>query len=244
MPPTTETGFASTVANFEQLIQICTSYGNAYNPSKNSIKIDALIAKHTEAKNAISQLNNLIPANIIAINNRIETFSPLNKLVTRILNSAASSEININFIKDIKTITRKLQGKRAKPIKQTIPIENEEPPQTHSVSQMSFDNRIKNFQQLIELLASEPAYSPNEPELTVASLTTLLNNMKTTNQAVLETDLPVKNARINRNNILYNPQTGLITVANDVKKYIKSLFGAASPQFKYVSKLIFVKRYR
>ena len=38
---------------------------------------------------------------------------------------------------------------------------------------------------------------------------------------------------------LYNPLSGLVQTALDVKKYVKSVFGASSPQFKQVSGLEF-----
>ena len=45
--------------------------------------------------------------------------------------------------------------------------------------------------------------------------------------------------RISRNNLLYKENTGLYDVALDVKNYIKSVFGATSPQYKQVSKIKF-----
>ncbi|HAZ01680.1 MAG TPA: hypothetical protein DCY97_05810, partial [Marinilabiliales bacterium] len=41
-----------------------------------------------------------------------------------------------------------------------------------SASQMSFTNRIANFDKLIELLKSIREYTPNESDLTVTALTT------------------------------------------------------------------------
>ena len=44
---------------------------------------------------------------------------------------------------------------------------------------------------------------------------------------------------ISRNNVLYANDTGLVDVASDVKSYVKSVYGASSPQYKQVSKLGF-----
>jgi hypothetical protein len=38
---------------------------------------------------------------------------------------------------------------------------------------------------------------------------------------------------------LYNPLSGLVKTALDVKKYVKSVFGASSPQDKQISGLKF-----
>lgn len=39
--------------------------------------------------------------------------------------------------------------------------------------------------------------------------------------------------------VLYNPTTGLVQIAKEVKAYVKSAFGASSPQFKQVNKTRF-----
>lgn len=50
---------------------------------------------------------------------------------------------------------------------------------------------------------------------------------------------PLSNARITRNAELYADDTGLVDRAGLVKKYVKSLYGADSPQFKQISGLEF-----
>lgn len=83
---------------------------------------------------------------------------------------------------------------------------------------------------LIELLTAQPAYTPNEPDVAVAGLTTVFTNMKTTNTAAINAYTPLSNARIDMNKILYDETTGLVKVAGDVKSYVKSVFGGTSPQ--------------
>ena len=63
--------------------------------------------------------------------------------------------------------------------------------------------------------------------------------MKAANTAVINSETPLTNARIKRNDELYNPQTGLVAVANAVKAYVKSLFGVSSPQYQQLNKLKF-----
>ena len=111
-----------------------------------------------------------------------------------------------------------------------------------SASQMGFNDRIENFDKLITLLSSIPNYTPNEEELKIESLTAYLNDLKSKNAAVLPLEVQLSNARIVRNDIQDRPLTGLIDVALDSKVYIKSVFGASSPQYKQISKLAFVKR--
>ena len=44
---------------------------------------------------------------------------------------------------------------------------------------------------------------------------------------------------IDRNQTLYNPLTGLVQTSKEVKQYVKSVFGANSPQYKQVRGLEF-----
>jgi hypothetical protein len=108
-----------------------------------------------------------------------------------------------------------------------------------SSSQMSYDSRLDNFDKLIKLLTSIPLYAPNEAELKVTGLTTTYTDLKTRNTAVVTAAAALSNARISRNDILYKPLTGLVDTAVDTKTYIKSVFGADSPQYRQVTKLEF-----
>lgn len=243
MASTSETGHAKNAANFEDLISFCTGYGAAYKPTKPSITMDALNTKRTDALNALAALNSSIPALTNAVNQREIAFNQLSKLVTRVTNAVAASDVPVQVIADVKSIAKKLQGRRASPKKETVPNDPATPQNESSKSisavQMSYDSQIENLNRLLELLMALPTYKPNEPELSVAGLTGVLNNMKAANTAVINANTPVSNARIARNNILYAPETGLLAVAAGVKTYIKSVFGASSPQYKQVTKLKF-----
>lgn len=247
-----EVGHAKNVANFEDLINRCTGFGISYNPNLNAIKIANMNTLRTNANAALATLVSAFTAYENAVNARQIIFDPLQKLGTRILNALIASGVSEQIIKDAKTINRKIQGKRAKPIKevenmqlQAIPNPNEPTPvdPTHvSVSQLSFDSFVEHYSKLIALLSTVPAYNPNENELKVSGLNTLLNNMKSANTAAITATTNYINARINRNTLLYAKGTGLIDVAQDCKAYVKSVYGATSPQYKSVSTIKFVRR--
>jgi hypothetical protein len=92
------------------------------------------------------------------------------------------------------------------------------------------------------LLDSVPLYAPNEEELKITSLKALQTTLKDTNTAVITTNIQLSNARIARNEILYKPISGLVDIAFDTKVYIKSVYGATSPQYKQISKLKFTNK--
>jgi hypothetical protein len=245
MASTSETGHAKNVANFEDLISFCVGYGAKYNPSKASIKLEGLQEVHARAKIAIASVNATLPAYSQAVGSREAAFEPLSRLVTRLTNAFAASDATAQSIDNTKTVSRKLQGRRASSKAETMPVAEgttaADTPKSISVSQMSYDSRIENLDKLIQILQAEKAYAPNETELQVATLQTLLTDLRNKNTAVINATMPLSNARINRNETLYDAPSSLTEIAADVKLYAKSVFGATSPQYKQISGIKFTK---
>ena len=243
MASTSETGHAKNVANFDELISFVTGYRESYNPSKATIKLDALKALSDHAKTSINAVSSMEPAYKSAVAAREVVFIPLSKLTTRIMNSIKATDTTVQVDENARTLVRKIQGVRAtakktEDEKKALAEKGKEVVEI-STSQMSYDSRLDNFFKLIQLLSSVPEYNPNETELKIEHLNTILDDLKAKNAAVVESYIPLSNARIRRNDLLYKENTGLYDVAMDVKNYIKSVFGATSPQYKQVSKIKF-----
>jgi hypothetical protein len=245
MSSTSETGNAKNVANFEDLLSFCTGYGAAYNPVKASIKLPALVILRTTAQGALVLVTGSSTGFINATNARVIVFDPIKSVSTKIVNALSATDATDELIEDAKSINRKIQGTRKGGTPPTPPPlpEGTPPPDDDqiSVSQQSYDSLIENFEKLIDLVSSEPTYAPNEVELQVVTLTALAVNLRAKNTDVVTATTVLSNARIARNKTLYLPKTGLVDVAGDVKKYVKSVFGATSPEFKQVSKIKFTR---
>ncbi|MEP7237639.1 MAG: hypothetical protein ABI685_07235 [Ferruginibacter sp.] len=239
MSSTTETGHAKNVANFEDLISFCTAYGPKYNPSKEALKVANLTTQRTNALAALKQVKTTETAFNNATNKRMDAFKPLKQLATQIVNALDTTDASKETVKDARTINRKIQGQRAKAKPVNPPPPGELEGASISASQQSYDQQLEHFDKLIELLASDSNYKPNETELTVAALNKTLADLRNANTAVVDTYTNVSNSRINRDNLLYNPLTGLVNTALDVKKYVLAVFKATSPEFKQVNKLPF-----
>ena len=243
MASNSETGHAKNVANFDTLISFVVGYGATYNPSKPSLKLPALQTLATSAKASINAVNAALPAYSNAVAARETAFAPLSKLITRVLNALKATDTTQEVDESAKTLVRKIQGTRAsaKATEEEIAAAKTEGEEIKEISssQMSFDNRLDNFDKLIKLLASITLYAPNEADLKTTALTTLYNDLKAKNAAVIAATTPLSNARISRNDTLYKPNTGLVDIAFDTKTYIKSIYGATSPQYKQVSGLEF-----
>ncbi|MEQ1554664.1 MAG: hypothetical protein ABL929_10820 [Ferruginibacter sp.] len=244
MPSTSETGHAKNVANFEDLISFCNGYGAAYNPSKDSLSIAKLKDLQTASKSTLQEVKTNKTGFDNATNARQLAFKDLKPFATKIVNALAVSGATDLVVANSKTVNRKIQGAKANgstkipttPTDPNTPIPTDK---TISTSQQSYDSLIDHFTKLIETVSQEPSYKPNETELKTTTLQTKLDDLKTTNSKLIDGYTNWSNARINRNTTLYNPLTGLVQTALEVKKYVKSVFGATSPQFKQVSGLEF-----
>lgn len=243
MSSTSETGHAKNVANFEKLITNITAFGATYNPSKASLKLPALNTQLTAAKTAIGAVNSAEPAYKNAVSARDVVFAPLSKLITRVSNALKASDTTTQVDESAMTLVRKLQGRRTSPKmteeEKKAAAETGNEVTEISSSQMGFDSRLDNFDKLIKLLTSVTAYAPNEADLKVTALTALYTDLKAKNTAVITAEAPLVTARIARNDVLYKAGTGLVDTSADVKMYVKSVFGATSPQYKTISGLKF-----
>jgi hypothetical protein len=177
-----------------------------------------------------------------ATNDREVAFTPLKKLVTRIVNALSATDAMPQTVDDANKASFKIQGRRASAKAAPTPAKEGQPAKEStsiSTSQQSFDNQVANFAKLIQTLSAEPLYVPNETDLQVASLNVLHTDLKNKNAEVITATTAASNALIERNKILYDKTTGLCATALAVKKYVKSVFDATSPKFLQVSGIAF-----
>ena len=249
MASTSETGHAKNVANFENLISFCVGYGATYNPSKNSLKVPQLQTQLASVKANITAVINSSVAFNNSVNARMIAFNGLKKLSTRLINALDVTSASDELVKDAKTVNAKIHGSKLTKADAGITTTAVDPntpvvatPKTISASQQSYDSLIEHFAKLIAILSTEPTYAPNETDLKIVTLNTLLTSLRNANTAVINAYTTVSNSRIARDQSLYNPVNGLCETAKEVKQYIKSLFGATSPQYKQVSGIEFKSR--
>ena len=240
MASTSETGHAKNVANFQDLIEFVTGYGATYNPSKASLKLPQLIALKASAE---GNLTDVITKNTNynnKVNERITAFSGLKAYSTRLVNALQTTDATSETVGNAKTFNRKLQGKKAS-ASQTPTDPNTPAPTTISTSQQSYDQLIQHLAGLNSVLDAETSYTPNEIDLQTATIQTKIADLNAKNTAVATAYTSISNSRIARNETLYSATTGLVETANEVKKYVKSVFGASSPQFAQVKGIEFKK---
>ena len=134
-----------------------------------------------------------------------------------------------------------MQGIRASAVVASTDT-NTPAPNTISTSQQSYDQQIQHLAGIISVLQTEPSYAPNENDLKVVTLTAKQADLSAKNSAVATAFTNVSNSRIARDTTIYGTDTGLFDIATEVKKYVKSVFGATSPQFAQVKGIKFTNR--
>ena len=238
MASTSETGHAKNVDNLGLLIANIASYGDRYKPTKPSILLEALKKMEADGRAAVLAVNDAMPIYSRATIERDNAFDPLGQLVTRSLNSLRASSSSEETDEAASAIVRKIRGNRttAKAAATTdVKVA------TVSTSQQSYDSVLDNYERYVQYLAATPEYAPNEEDIKLPVLQALAVELRAKNTACNNAKVAIDNARMARNRALYTPLTGLVDVALDAKTYIKSLFGATSPEYKQVAKIDFTK---
>ncbi len=244
MSKTYETGHAKNLANFNSLISFCEGYGNAYNPAALALTLNSLQTRASDALNAFEEAKKKQLAFNKAVDERMIAFGPLRSLSQRMLAALAASACSNETLEGAKTINRKIQGRRKS--KTTAgateePTEGQpdadKPTKNISASQQSYDNLCASFSAFIELLNGQTEYQPNETELQTTSLYSYLDTLKAANKTVIDAYTLWSNTRITRNKVMYAKGTGMVDIAQQVKNYVKSVFGNGSPEYKQVSPL-------
>lgn len=236
MPSTSETGHAKNVANLQKLTEQVNVY-TLYNPPVDNLKIVNLQTLYTDSTTKLGEVEDKRHANKNAITLRQSAFENLKSTCTRIINQLEILGLPQGTIDQAKSLNRTIQGNQKKTT--TPPEEGKEAPKTVSTSRQSYTQQAENFGILLQLLGTIPVYNPNEDELKLANLTTFQTSLVNATQAVDQTEAELNNKLIERDQLLYADGTGLYTIVQNVKKYVKSLYGATSPEYTNVSAIKF-----
>ena len=236
MPLTSEVGHAKNVANLQKLTEQVNVY-TLYNPPVDNIKVANLQTLYTTASTKLNEVEDKRNANKNAITFRQSAFENLKSTCTKIINHLGILGLPQGTIDQAKSLNRLIQGGQKKAT--TPPEEGKEETRTVSTSRQSYTQQAENFETLLQLLSTIPAYNPNENDLKLANLNTYKDSLVSSTQSVDQTEAELNNKLIERDNILYTEGTGLYSIAQNVKKYVKSIYGATSTEYANVSAIKF-----
>ncbi len=235
MSKTYETGHSKNVANLQKLIEQVSVY-TAYNPPVENLTIVSLNTLYTDSLALVNEIEEKRSANKIAIHNRKQTFENLKSLTTKVINHLDILNLKDGQFEQAKTINRLIQGSSKK-----VKSEDEDV-KTASTSRQSYTQLADNFSKLLQILSTIGSYTPNSEELKFENLSSYHANLVSTTQAVNQTEAVFNTKLIERDTKLYADNTGLYSIAQNVKKYVKSVYGASSQEFSNVSKIKFTSK--
>ena len=241
-----ETGHAKNVANLQKLIEQITTYSD-YNPSIDNLKIPAITTLYDTSLASLNNVINKRNANKNAIHSRQEAYEDLKPKVTRIINQLDVLNLTDGIFDQAKSLNRLIQGSR----KTTKVIEIEEndfnegeteTKETKSTSRQSYTETAENLNKLLQLIETIETYNPNIEDLKLVNLKTYQTELVKATQEVNKTEAELNTEFINRNKLLYNEENGLYEIAQNIKKYVKSVYSAKSPEYSNVSKIRFTRK--
>ena len=240
MASTSEIGHAKNIANANLLNTYISDLGAVYNPSNPKLLLANLQTIYTNSFSQQEAVNTLAAPYTVAVDAREIIFKPLSRELTKLRKAYKATEgVTQVQLEDFMTIVRKLKGvKKSTANPSTDP---QEPQDSHSISQMSYDQRTNTMDLLISLLQNTQHYAPNETEYKITTYQAKKSAMLHATQAVVQTLVPLTSARNTRNNTLYLANDNLVDTFNKAKDYLFTILDSSSVQYKAISKIKFKK---
>ena len=236
-----ETGHAKNVENWQKMIAACTGFGGDYKPSNANLTVASMTTLLTDVETEMDGVQTSIVPWKNKVADRENIYTGVRPRTTQMLAAFKASGAAANKVDNMKTYQRQVHGARAK----AKPVDDPNTPgdesKGNSVSHQSYVQIAESFGQMVALAAGEPLYTPNEAHLTVATNTTLHTEMETANDDVIGAVPAWKNSMASRDARLYDDADSIYERQKLVKEYVKSLYGASSPQYAQVKGLEFKK---
>ncbi len=240
-----DSGYPVNVRNFKSLIDLIISFGAAYKPVKFSIQLENLQALFNKILLALKVVDQTAREMSTAQKMRQQVFYDLEAFVTCIVGAVGSCDIMPGKVEKFESLVKKFRGTRATPAPSApeSPDAPEKPAaRTNSTTQNSFTRKQDNFAELVTFLEGEPNYLTDELDLKVEMLELMVSELEARNDEVSKTKSAYFIARIDRDKLFFEPVNGLVPCTKAVKKYVKSVFKASSPEYKSISGIAFKLR--
>ena len=242
---TSHSGNVQNVVNHGILTERVSTFGVKYNPVRPEFTIQQLIDLKVSGETVLGIVNAAENADKKSGVTRGVAFENVEGVVTNSINAFRISGAPEQAIQQAESLVREFRAVRAsdKPTeeeKATAKAEGKEL-KTNVLHNSTIDSKIENLGNYVRFLMVRPEYRPYETDITIEALTAKLAELKMTNSECNKTAAALTKARMDRDVVLYTDTTGLVDIALGVKLYVKSAFGATSPEYKSISKLKFTK---
>lgn len=225
-----EGGHAKNVANFNMLVSYAERYGAKYNPTQLALQLPQLYTVSIIAQDKLTSVTIQNTSYRNTVNARREAFCGLQELSAGVTDAFEKCGAPSQKVEIVKDFNRKIHG-----IGIVADLSSK------SKIKLTYDQAVQLFEGLIGVVQSEPHYTPDDHALSLQTLQSMLEWLTQQNKAKHLAFTALKNIQKERNIVLYHPETGLLAIANGIKKHVFEVFGEKSPQFRQVSKIRFKK---
>ena len=216
---TSETGYDKNLSLFEQLLAILKESTSNYVAPVAILSIANLESRVAPMQTSLQQTKEKLAVYTLAVNARQSVYEEMEKRITRAFDLLPVLGIDVRTTSDLKSAYDKVKGYTAN-------------------SEQGFENLKKNFDRFVELLKLTPAYLPTDSLLQVEALEVLSELLDTRNKAVIAADSALSSARIVRNELMYQAETGIVPVCRLVKQYYRSQEGVNGITYKRLVALL------
>jgi hypothetical protein len=216
---------------FEKLVGLCSGYGESYDPGRQNLRHQSLNQLLRQAREALQQVHRCVTAYQEATNQREVLFGELKTLAPRVLSELRASGALPQTIRDAQTFVRYAAGHGPR---YRAPLQKEgapEPQRTREARGTDYGSRVGHFDKLLQLLASEEHYRPQQAALRLTSLLAFLERLREANRTVVTATVNWQLARQHRNQVVYRGSGNLVDTARAVKFQLRALFGAQSEAY-------------
>lgn len=245
---------AQQVAAWGKLLGLCNTLGDSYKPSKDSMKGTALENLLHESENQVTAVHKAEAVLANAISERQQAFHQLPFIGTRVVNALEALGPPLEHLNNVNRIRKRFRTQALYTSRGTAQesspggqagqtnggTENSSETVSRKRAQGDLNSKIDNMQLLINHLENGPPYATSEDDITIEGLKQFLVALRQKNETVLQAQRELQQTKLKRDEMLYG-KNGMHNIARMVKRYVHSVYGFKSPQFKTISKIKFKK---
>ncbi len=230
-----------TMQAFKELIGYCTGYEGKYNPGRPNLRIENLQVQLEAVRQVLEKVKETKVHFENEVNARKQVFDQLPALASSVMRILEASGASEEKLADARMLIREIDGRKlpAKPNLKKEGTAATEPTVKRSHLQLAYVSKADWFEKLVQTVAMEPLYLPNEATLSIEALNKKVEELHRLNQRVTETRVPWSNARVQRDVLIFGKGESLVMIARAVKKYLRGIFGYNSPQYAQVKGIKF-----
>ncbi len=171
-----------------------------------------------------------------AVNDRAKRVDDVVVLAGRVLNLLKAMNLSSGTLTDARALVRSVRATVA--IGSKTETDADAPPTGRRARGGDYVTRIARFGMLVAFVETLP-YKPNEASLSLKGLRQTLAELQQAHDRVNMASITLKNARLERDAVMYKGPLSMVRTAIAVKRYVQGVFGTVSSQYRDLAPIRF-----